>query len=130
MDSMSNDAAGTKNVSTKDENGLMLRELHLDDGALNMRFGGEPAQRFMEGLVAFFEQNGGRNFLTFTVSNSEKKYGITIQNCMGGQSPAERLTDVGSILDDIISAIDESSGVPGEIRDKVIYLRDYLDGNT
>jgi hypothetical protein len=70
---------------------LHLHELNVDEQGINMKLSGDPAKFFMKTLVEFFEQNGGKNFLTLTVENQDKKYGITIQNCHGEESPAEKL---------------------------------------
>lgn len=70
---------------------LYLHELKVDEKGLDMKLSGEPARFFMKTLVDFFEQNGGKNFLTLTVENQDKKYGITIQNHHGEETPAEKM---------------------------------------
>lgn len=72
-------------------NDLFLHELKPSEKGFDMKVSGEPAKYFMALLVDFFEQNGGTNFLTLTLQNQEKKYGITIQNCNGELTPAEKM---------------------------------------
>ena len=70
---------------------LLLHGMSIEDGAVNMKLGGEPANLFMGMLVGFFEENGGENFLTTTIQSPLKRYEITIRNLDGIDSPAEKL---------------------------------------
>lgn len=71
--------------------GLKLREMELKDGKLDVSLQGEVARVYMECFINLFEQNGGKNFLTVTMTGQGKKYGITIQDCTKELTPAEKL---------------------------------------
>lgn len=70
---------------------LMLHNLEIKDGHLDMGLSGEPAKIFINSLVDFFYQNGGKNFLSMTVANKSDKFSIVVQNCNGIDSTAEKL---------------------------------------
>lgn len=94
------------------EKELYLHELHTNDKGMEMKVSGEPAKLFMSLLIDLFEQNGGKNFLTITVHNQEKKYGITIQDCNGLLSPAEKMQ---SMSEEIESLKQELARMKGEV---------------
>jgi hypothetical protein len=72
-------------------NGLYVKDISLNKGGLDLSLTGEIAKAFMQNLVQMFKDNGGKNFLTLTVMDKENKYAITIQNCNGTDTPAEKL---------------------------------------
>lgn len=90
---------GKLDDQAKVENELMLHRMELDDDALNMTIGGSAATSFMCSLVRFFEQNGGKNFLTLSVADAEHSYSITIQNNSGDDSPAKKLKELDELLE-------------------------------
>lgn len=73
------------------ENDLMLHDMSFHDGEIDMSLSGEDAQMFMFSLVKMCEQAGGKNFLTITVNYKNDKYSITIENCNGNDTPAEKM---------------------------------------
>ncbi|WCK57129.1 hypothetical protein PP175_28485 (plasmid) [Aneurinibacillus sp. Ricciae_BoGa-3] len=83
---------------------LMLHGLNVDDGGINMKLGGEHAKLFLDMFVSFFEQNGGKNFLTLTLQNKEKKYAINIENCYGKETSAEKLQRQEAIIKQLVEA--------------------------
>lgn len=70
---------------------LTVEEMKYDKNGLDLKLGGATAMAFMQGLVELFKVNGGKNFLTMTFNQGENKYGITIQNCNGVDTPAEKM---------------------------------------
>ncbi len=85
----------------KDDQELYVHEMNVENGALNMKLGGEPAKFFMMMLIGFFEENGGENFLTTTVENQAKRYEITIRNLNGQDSPAEKVARIQKENDEL-----------------------------
>lgn len=81
-------------------NDLILHKAHFEDGAFDMSLSGESARLFMYSLVEFFKQNGGKIFLTLTVSDKENKYAINIENCNGIDTPAEKMARLECIADE------------------------------
>lgn len=82
---------------------VMVHELHFVDGKIDMRISGMPAKLFMFYLIQLFEQNGGKNFLTSTIADNRtgKKYEITVRDCTGKESPAEKITRLEKELNDL-----------------------------
>ena len=70
---------------------LMVKGMHFDRNGLNIRLGGPGAMMYMNYLVNLFKVNGGENFLTIGLAGGGHKYGITIQNCDGQDTPAEKM---------------------------------------
>lgn len=75
----------------KDNTDLLLHEMELKEGKIDMKVSGENANIFMQRLIQFFKQNGGKNFLTIEVGLKGENYAITIQNCNGKDSPQAML---------------------------------------
>lgn len=73
------------------EDQLNLHELKVNEHSIDMKLSGEQAKFFMMTLISFFEQNGGENYLTLTFEMKDKKYAVTIQDCYGMLSPAEKI---------------------------------------
>lgn len=86
---------------------LMLHELNIADGKLDMRLSGDTAKLFMIMLVNLFEQNGGKNFLTTTLEGKGKRYGITITNLDGEDSPAERLNRLETLNRELVKLLEK-----------------------
>lgn len=78
-------------MTEESKDDLMVHEMHYDKNGLNLKLGGQTAMVFLSTLVDLFKTNGGKNFLTMTVHKDDIKYAITIQNCNGEDSPAEKL---------------------------------------
>lgn len=64
------------------------------DGGVKFGVDGIPGQMFLAVLVSFFEQNGGKNYITITVNNDKAHYDITIRNCDGTLTPAEKIVQL------------------------------------
>ena len=73
------------------ESDLMLEDMSMHDGGIDMTVSGDTAQRFYANLIRLFKQAGGKNFLTLSVSNKAEKYAITIQDCNGADTPEEKI---------------------------------------
>ena len=87
---------------------LNIKEMQYKDGALDMSLSGEYAMTFMRTLIDFFKSNGGKNFLTIDLEDKENKYSITIQNCNGVDTPAEKLSRLENVISSIEKYLEES----------------------
>jgi hypothetical protein len=57
-----------------------------------MTLEGIPAKTFLNAIVDFFYQNGGKNFLSLTVNDKNNNhFEITVKNCNGIDTPAEKI---------------------------------------
>jgi hypothetical protein len=81
---------------------LLLHKMSFENGSIDMSLSGDPAKFFMLQLIDFFKQNGGKNFLTTTFEGMGEKYGITITNLKGNDSPAEKLQRFKSLLEKVL----------------------------
>lgn len=67
------------------------------EGKIDMRVGGDGFTIFMNMLIEFFEANGGKNYLTFTVNSRDHgpfkgaHLEVTIRNCDGVLTPGEHI---------------------------------------
>lgn len=75
-------------------NELRLHKMEVRDGGIDLSLSGEPAKLFMQTLIEFFKQNGGKNFLSLTVDDGKNKYSISIENCNGTLTSAEKMTQL------------------------------------
>lgn len=85
---------------------LMLHEMSLENGSLDMKLSGEPAKAFMAALIKLFKDNGGINFLETTALWSGDKYSISIINCNGKDTPGEKLNRLQQEIKDLNSQCD------------------------
>jgi len=71
-------------------NDLKIYSLQMENGEINMKVTGERAKLFMSALIQFFEQNGGKNFVTTAGMVGKDRYEITVRKC-GGMTPADKI---------------------------------------
>jgi dTDP-4-dehydrorhamnose reductase len=79
---------------------------HLEK-TINMTVSGDSAKILMMAWVQFFEQNGGKNYITTTIENiaEGKKYAITVQNCTGTETPAEKIARQGAVIVSLLERV-------------------------
>lgn len=82
---------GIRNSDIVTDKELMVESMEFQNGQLNMELSGEPMRKFYAILLKMFEDNKCENFLTVTVEHNSMKYAITIQNCNGTLTPAEKI---------------------------------------
>jgi hypothetical protein len=70
---------------------LYLHDMSFNKGSIDMSLSGKPAKAFLNNLMELFVQNGGKNYLTMVVNDSENKYSLTIENCNGKDTPSEKI---------------------------------------
>ncbi|ADO59702.1 hypothetical protein [Paenibacillus polymyxa] len=75
--------ADAAEMDFKNLQNLMVHKIDINGNGLDFKLSGEAGKFFMYSLVQFFEQNGGKNYLTFDVGMGEHDYSITIQNNLG-----------------------------------------------
>lgn len=88
-----------------DEDDLRIEKTSFNGGKLNMNLSGEPAKVFFSTLVQLFEDNNCKNFVTVAVEHDSDKYEITIRNCNGTKTPAEKLIELEKELEELKSNI-------------------------
>jgi len=71
-------------------NDLKIYSLQMENGKIDMKVTGERAKLFMSALIQFFEQNGGKNFVTTARMVGKDRYEITVRKC-GGMTPADKI---------------------------------------
>jgi len=71
-------------------NDLKIYSLQMENGEIDMKVTGERAKLFMSALIQFFEQNGGKNFVTTAGMVGKDRYEITVRKC-GGMTPADKI---------------------------------------
>ena len=77
---------------------VKVHSIEIEKGNVDFKLSGQNAKIFIDSLVQFFKQNGGKNYLTTTVANNKEKYEITVKNCYGEKSVAEDLQALKSKL--------------------------------
>jgi hypothetical protein len=70
---------------------IQLHSLDFHDGSLNMELSGETVKGFYAILLQLFKDSGATNFLTVAIEHESDKYEITIRNCNGILTPAEKI---------------------------------------
>lgn len=75
---------------------VMLDSVEMNNGSVDLKISGEPAQYLLLLLVEMLRQNDGENYLTVTFwdKKADKKLAITIQDCTKALSPAEKITSL------------------------------------
>lgn len=74
-------------------NDLQLYSLKMQNGEIDMKVTGENAKIFVNSLIQFLKQNGGKNFVTTTGLIDDEKYEVTVRKC-NGLTPGEKLTQL------------------------------------
>lgn len=77
---------------------LMIESMEFSSGKLVVGLTGEPAKTFWVWLLQLFEESGAENFLTVTVEHKGQKMEITIRDCSGLKTPAERINELERII--------------------------------
>lgn len=96
-------------------------------GWINMRMSGEHSKIFIGGLFEFFIQNGGKNYLTFQVEANYhesrqlpvRKLEVTMTNCDGVTTPAQRLFEQRTLLEQAAAALGDSHPLSATIRESI-----------
>ena len=79
---------------------IQLHGMDIDEDGLNMKLSGESIKLFYMFLINLFYSSGGTNFLTLSVQHENDKFEITIKNCNGTSTPAEKIEQLTKELDD------------------------------
>ena len=74
----------------KKDDEIYIHDMTINDG-VELMLSGEPVRSFFAMLLQMLEQNGGENYLSVTLENGTDKYAITVQNCKGTLTPAEKI---------------------------------------
>lgn len=85
---------------------IQLHSLDFHNGSLNMKLSGETVKGFYAILLQLFKDSGATNFLTVAIEHESDKYEITIRNCNGTLSLAEKLVAMENELKNAKSKID------------------------
>ena len=80
---------------------IKLHGMDFNDSGLNMKLSGESVSLFYMFLIKLFYSCGGTNFLTLSVQHENDKFEITIKNCNGNLTPAEKIEHLTKELDDL-----------------------------
>lgn len=73
---------------------LMIESMEFSSGKLSMGMTGELARNFYALLIQLFRDSGAENFLTVTVEHQLDKFEITIRDCSGVKTPAEKINEL------------------------------------
>jgi hypothetical protein len=86
---------------------LRLHRMEVENGAMNFSLSGEPGKAFVTFLVRFFEDNGGKNFLSFDISKSDHHYSISIQKVSGELTPVMKMNQQAEEIKRLREALED-----------------------
>lgn len=116
---------GAENDKLKAENELLkskkdvLHSLQNHDGKVDMSVSGYTFNFLLAALVESVRANGGKNFLTFEVSDKSNKYAVTIQNCNGTDTPAAKLDRLKAENERLKKQLENAVALPCKVGDTV-----------
>lgn len=70
---------------------IMIEDLSVYRGQINMNLSGEPVKRFYAALLDLLETNGAENFLTTEIAYKGEGFVITVERLNGKDSPVKKI---------------------------------------
>jgi len=80
---------------------LMIESMEFSSGKLSMGMTGDLAKHFYALLLQLFRDSGADNFLTITVEHKLQKFEITIRDCDGNKTPAEKINELEREIEEL-----------------------------
>lgn len=80
---------------------VMIEDLSVYRGQINMSLNGEPVKRFYAGLLDLLEVNGAENFLTAEITYKGEGFVIAVERLNGKDSPVKKLKRYEAATNDV-----------------------------
>ena len=74
-----------------DSEQIMIENLSLYRGQIDMSLSGEPVKRFYASLLDLLETNGAENFMTTEITYRGGGFAITVERLNGKDSPVKKI---------------------------------------